>query len=170
MERPLIYGIFKPTDYWFAFLPWLFVTLPLYSSTTTSWCQPVLKALEMTNWLFLPWLYNVETACAVLGLTSLVWHVSLCWPCGGVLVDYGVRSRTAEVWFPGSLFREATSGREERQTASFRTLALESPLQRTEDDLLLRRHAKISKSRATHYTSNVEGCVEADRRLFLEFS
>lgn len=49
-------------------------------------------------------------------------------------------------------------------------LPLESPLQRTEYDLLLRRHAKISKSRATHYTSNVEGCVEADRRLFLEFS
>lgn len=28
----------------------------------------------------------------------------------------------------------------------------------------------MSRSRATHCTSNVERCVEADRRLFLEFS
>lgn len=83
------------------FLQQLFVTVPLCSSTMTPWCQPVLKALEMTKCLLLPWLRNIETTCAVLRLTSLVWRASLCWLCGGVLVDYGVRSRAAEVWFPG---------------------------------------------------------------------
>lgn len=44
----------------------------------------------------------------------------------------------------------------------------ETPLHRMEDDLLLRRHIKTS--RVIHSTSNVEGRVEADRRLFLELS
>lgn len=70
----------------------------------------------------------------------------------------------------------------------------ESPFHGMEYDLLLREFSKssenyffltslcsvllcfskkifnMSKSRATHCTSNVERCVEADRRLFLEFS
>lgn len=47
---------------------------------------------------------------------------------------------------------------------------LESPLHRLEYDLLLGRRVTTSRSRASHCTSNVERCVEADRRLLLEFS